>query len=292
MWSIRIGRESEGSNSKRPELAALASVLRAVQVQSPLLYLCDNEAVLRDVARWIGEGHKASMSTNKDADILTNIIQRLHLRVAAGAATFLLKFKSHRGEVLNEMADVAAENGRGKDDDGGTFTKASGKLVLSVEKDGKLMQSTWTKGIQAAIRWQGGQHIVRQWQRQGAKVWVQRRLRRSTQPWLQPTAREKEMFSRKDFVTNEDWEQRCLSNLFEEEPGKKVLDTWCEDFLMQRNASREVMTKWLANKYVPWKRKRRLLQAITLSFPSSAWLHKIGAAESDKCTESSSATRQ
>ena len=32
MWSIRIGRESEGSNSKRPELAALASVLRAVQV--------------------------------------------------------------------------------------------------------------------------------------------------------------------------------------------------------------------------------------------------------------------
>jgi ribonuclease HI len=186
MWSIRIGRESEGSNSKRPELAALASVLRAVQVQSPLLYLCDNEAVLRDVARWIGEGHKASMSTNKDADILTNIIQRLHLRVAAGAATFLLKFKSHRGEVLNEMADVAAENGRGKDDDGGTFTKASGKLVLSVEKDGKQMQSTWTKGIQAAIRWQGGQHIVRQRQRQGAKVWVQRRLRRSSQPWLGP----------------------------------------------------------------------------------------------------------
>ena len=136
--------------------AALVSVLRPVQVQSPLLYLCDNEAVLRDVARWIGEGHKASMSTNKDADILTDIIQRLHLRVAAGAATFLLKVKSHRGEVLNEMADVAAENGRGKDDDGGTFTKASGKLVLSVEKDGKLMQSTWTKESKPRSGGKGG----------------------------------------------------------------------------------------------------------------------------------------
>ena len=105
------------------------------------------------------------MSTNEDADILTDIIQRLRLRVAAGAATFLLKVKSHRGEVLNEMADVAAENGRGNDDKGATFTKASGKLVLSVQNDGKLMQSTWTEGIQAAIRWQGGQHVVRQRQR-------------------------------------------------------------------------------------------------------------------------------
>jgi hypothetical protein len=57
-WSIRVGRESEGTNSKRPELAALASALRAVHVQSPLLYLCDNEAVLLDIAKWIGEGHK------------------------------------------------------------------------------------------------------------------------------------------------------------------------------------------------------------------------------------------
>jgi hypothetical protein len=50
-----------------------------------------------------------SVHVNKDADILTDIIQRLHLRVAAGAATFLLKVKSHRGEVMNEMTDIAAE---------------------------------------------------------------------------------------------------------------------------------------------------------------------------------------
>jgi hypothetical protein len=56
---------------------------------------------------------KANMATKKDADILTDIIHRLHLRVAAGAAKFLLKIKSHRGELMNEMADIAAEKGRG-----------------------------------------------------------------------------------------------------------------------------------------------------------------------------------
>ena len=154
---------------------------------------------------------------------------------------------------------------------------------MDVEREGKKMQSTWTKGIQAAIRWQGGQHAIRQRQRQGAKEWVRKSLRRSTQPWLQPTASEKELFQKKEFVTDEKWEQKCLANLFEEDPDKKILNTWCDDFLMQNNASREELTKWLANKHVPWKRRRRLLQAITLSFPSSAWLHRIGATKSDKC---------
>jgi hypothetical protein len=55
------------------------------------------------------------MALNKDADITYEIIQRLHARVQAGAATFLLKVKSHRGEALNEMADAAAEHGRGRE---------------------------------------------------------------------------------------------------------------------------------------------------------------------------------
>ena len=76
-WSVRVGRETEGTNSKRPELAALASTLRAVHTKSPLLYLCDNEAVLQDITKWIGEGHKTSMALNKDADIMNEIIQRL-----------------------------------------------------------------------------------------------------------------------------------------------------------------------------------------------------------------------
>ena len=73
--------------------------------------------------------------------------------------------------------------------------------------------------------------------------------------WLQPTAEEKEVFNRQEFVTDENWEQQCLSDLFEENPDRKVLNTWCEDFPLQQEVSREELTAWLANKYVPWKRK-------------------------------------
>ena len=53
-----------------------------------------------------------------------------------------------------------------------TWNKSSGRLVMRAEKDDKTVQSTWTKGIQAAIRWQGDQLIVRQLQCRGARAWV------------------------------------------------------------------------------------------------------------------------
>jgi hypothetical protein len=40
------------------------------------------------------------------------------------------------------MADAAAEHARGKGDEEAVFTKASGKLVLCVKKNDKLVQAT------------------------------------------------------------------------------------------------------------------------------------------------------
>jgi ribonuclease HI len=57
-------------------------------------------------------------------------------------ATFLLKVKSHRGEALNEMADAAAEHGRGRGEEEAAFTKASGRLILQVERKDKVVQAT------------------------------------------------------------------------------------------------------------------------------------------------------
>ena len=55
----RIGREVEGTSSKRPELGALALALRATEATHDLLYLCDNESVLkRDNTRMGWRGHK------------------------------------------------------------------------------------------------------------------------------------------------------------------------------------------------------------------------------------------
>jgi len=56
-----VGRDEEGSSSSRPELAAFFLARRDALIEEPLLYLCDNESLLKAVTRWIGEGGKATL---------------------------------------------------------------------------------------------------------------------------------------------------------------------------------------------------------------------------------------
>ena len=81
-------------------------VLRGTPVTNPMLYLCDNQALLKDVKRWVGEGGKATLVGAPDADILLEVIEELQKGTTTGTATFLVKVKAHRGEPANEEADI------------------------------------------------------------------------------------------------------------------------------------------------------------------------------------------
>jgi ribonuclease HI len=107
----RVGREEEGTSSNRPELGGAVLALETAALSEDVLLLCDNEAVLRVIKRWVGQGGKATLATALDADILPEIIL-LTQGVRAGRTTFLVKVKSHRGESINERADILAEEGR------------------------------------------------------------------------------------------------------------------------------------------------------------------------------------
>jgi len=73
----KVGREEERSSSNRPELAAFVLALRGTPVTKPMLYLCDNQALLKAVKRWVGEGGKATLVGVPDADILLEAIEEL-----------------------------------------------------------------------------------------------------------------------------------------------------------------------------------------------------------------------
>jgi ribonuclease HI len=109
---VRVGREEEGVSSLRPELAAMARTLQAAPAESDLLYLCDSEAALNKISRWIGSGPRTTLAGDANADIMTSIIECVRERVQKGARTFMVKIKAHRGEPLNELADTQAENAR------------------------------------------------------------------------------------------------------------------------------------------------------------------------------------
>ena len=80
------------------------------------LYLCDNQALLKAVKRWVGKDGKATLVGAPDANILREAIEELQKRTTAGTATFLVKVKSHRGERANEEADIQTDKAiSGKD---------------------------------------------------------------------------------------------------------------------------------------------------------------------------------
>ena len=108
---VSEGRKKEGTSSNRPELASLVLALRATKTADDMIYLCDKQALLKAVHNWTGEGPKATMVNAPDVDILrdSEIIELLRVRVNAGAATFLIKVKAHRGEPLNDLADTLTE---------------------------------------------------------------------------------------------------------------------------------------------------------------------------------------
>jgi len=57
----KVGHEEQGSSSNRQELATFVLALRGTPVTTPMLYLCDNQALLKAVKRWAGEGGKATL---------------------------------------------------------------------------------------------------------------------------------------------------------------------------------------------------------------------------------------
>jgi len=105
----KVGREEEGSSSNRPKLAAFVWALRGTPVTKRMLYLCDNQALLKAVKRWVGEGGNATLVGALVVDISLEAIIELEKRTPAGAATFLVKVKAHRGEPSNEEADIQAD---------------------------------------------------------------------------------------------------------------------------------------------------------------------------------------
>ena len=94
---VRVGREEEGISSLRPELAVIARTLQALPLETDLLYLCDSEAALSRVSRWIGSGPRTTLAGDANADIVASIVDRVRARVLQGACTFMVKVKAHRG---------------------------------------------------------------------------------------------------------------------------------------------------------------------------------------------------
>jgi hypothetical protein len=172
----------QGSNLR----CALACTVAGNQGKECVL-LCDNEAVLRVIRKWVGQGGKATLATAPDADILPEIICLLTQRVRAGSlgATFLIKVKSHRGEPINERADTLAEEGRTISDDDKRWDDRTDRMTFEVQKGDTTVRSVWTNSVRNAFRKQAGWAKLQKVRATAATHWTARVWYRHNQRWLQ-----------------------------------------------------------------------------------------------------------
>jgi len=69
-----------------------------------MLYLCDNQGLLKDVKKGVGEGKKTTLVGAPDAKFSREAIEEHRKRRTAGAVTFLVEVEAHRGERANEKS--------------------------------------------------------------------------------------------------------------------------------------------------------------------------------------------
>ena len=154
----------------------------------PILYLCNNQALLKAVKRWVREGGKATLVGAPDANILREAIEGLRKRTTAGA--FLVKVKSHRREPANEdaWADIQANKAISSKDVSTEWRDRTNRAVLSCQVPHRKgctvsyedKKSTWKSGVWKTIRRGSAEAEVRQhWDRvTGAWKQISKRRRR------------------------------------------------------------------------------------------------------------------
>jgi len=293
--SRKVGREDEGVSSTRPELVALAECLEDHDEDISLLYLTDSEAILQAIHRWIGCGAKLNLSKSPDADVLKKIIIKLQKRVLAGAATLLVKVKAHRGDPLNEEADIRAEMGRRKEIKEVGWNDPTNRTIYRW-KVGQITRSTaWTNTVKNRFRQKAGEIEASRALEIGAAKWCKEHIPRKGNNIDDITEEGLALLDDAEL-----WMERqsllwaCHASRSKDRVNKDgsfmthqlgaISSTFTSDWYLRKGESRDKMGEWLKKATVRSQDQRRMLQANTHSFPSNYWRNKITKGkESDKC---------
>ena len=192
-------------------------------IQEPLLFLCDNQSLLKAVNRWIGKGEKATLVGAPDADILAAAIEIIRKRIAAGTATFLVKVKAHRGEPANERADILADKAISYPKVGKKWCQRANRAVFTRKKlcreVGKetYRHSIFKNSVGGAIR------------RGAAEIEVQEHEEKPTGAWRQMSKlrRRYEIWCKGD--DTEDCTKQCYEASYQSMVKVLQQNTWIDD---------------------------------------------------------------
>jgi len=89
-WFALLRRRTKSLSSNRPKLTAGLLPFCDVLIEEPMLYLFDNQSLLKTVNSWIGKGGMTTLVGAPNADILFVSIEILQRRITARTGTLSL----------------------------------------------------------------------------------------------------------------------------------------------------------------------------------------------------------
>ena len=156
---------------------------------------------------------------------------------------------------------------------------------------GEHSRASWGASVRIAMRKQGAWLVYGKCMVQGGRRW-------SEENWVgpdlcgrRPTDTAVQVVKHEWFGDMDEWmsgrtEERRQDQDVGETKGRTIsaaTDSWTVDFMTRPGESREAIHEWLKRKAVPWRRRRRLLQALTGTFPCGQGLNKIGKGTGRGC---------
>jgi hypothetical protein len=219
---------------KQARAGGIALALQSAALSEDALLLCNNEASLCVIKKWVGQGGKATIATAQDAHILREIVCLQTQRVRAGRATFLITVKSHSGEPINERADTLGERGREISGDDKRWDDRTDRMTFEVRKGDTTVRSVWTNSVRNAFRKQAGWAKLQEARAGAARRWTERVWYRHNQRWLQASREGTEASKSGSFKDEREWGKKCFEDLDQRRMGRPVTRTWFTDFLLRR----------------------------------------------------------
>jgi hypothetical protein len=106
---------------------------------------------------------------------------------------------------------------------------------------------------------------------------------RLNQRWMWSSKEGTEASRSRSFKNRQEWGKKCFEDLDQRRMGRPATRTWSTDFLLLEGSSREERGKWFKNRSAPCRRRRRLLQVVTGTFPCGQQMQKYGYRKTAVC---------
>jgi hypothetical protein len=149
-------------------------------------------------------------------------------------------------------------------------------MTFTVQEENTTVRSVLTNCVCNAFRKQAGWGKLQEVRATAAKHWTERVWYCHNQHWMRSSKEGTKASRSGSFKNGQEWGKKCFEDLDQRRMGRPATRAWSTDFLLREGSSREEIRKWLKNKSIQWRRRRRLLQG-------GDWYISLSTADAKVC---------